>query len=234
MKMIVAVLVLAGAVTASAQLDPKWQLVWSDEFSGPAIDLTKWTYEIGAGGWGNQELQYYTARPENSSIQNGTLVIEARKEKFSTSSYTSARMKTQGLHTWTFGRMEARIALPGGKGIWPAFWMLGGNFPTVGWPNCGEIDILEHVETTDMPLFTVRGSLHGPNFSGANSIHGDIRVSSGLTNVFHTYAIEWSPTEVKFFFDNNNYYTGTPSAMPSGGTWVFDHPFFFIMNIAVG
>jgi beta-glucanase (GH16 family) len=143
-------------------------------------------------------------------------------------------MKTQGLHSFAFGRMEASIAIPGGKGIWPAFWMLGANFPIVGWPDCGEVDILEHVETSDMPLYTVRGSLHGPNYSGANSLHGDVKLSSGLTNVFHTYAAEWSPTEIRFYFDNTNYYTGTSNSMPSKGTWAFDHPFFFIMNLAVG
>jgi beta-glucanase (GH16 family) len=141
-------------------------------------------------------------------------------------------MKTQGLQNWTYGRMEARIAIPGGKGVWPAFGC-SDRTPTAGWPNCGELDILEHVETADMPLFTVRGSIHGPEFFGANSFHGDTHVSSGLTNVFHIYAVEWEPSQIRWYFDSVNYFTAT-RPLPNGATWVFDHPFFFILNVAVG
>jgi len=229
----------AGLANLTAQAAPNWVLVWADEFNGQAIDRSNWTYDLGANGWGNQELQYYTDRPANSYIiheasGNGILVIEARKESYRSSAYTSARMKSQGLQNWTYGRMEARIAVPGGKGVWPAFWMLGSNFPTAGWPNCGEIDILEHVETADMPLFTVRGSMHGPGFSGANSVHGDVHVENGLTNVFHVYAIEWEPRQIRWYFDNNNYFTAKRASLTAGASWVFDHPFFFIMNVAIG
>ncbi len=230
---------LAGISTLSAQAAPNWVLVWADEFNGQAIDRSNWTYDLGGNGWGNNELQYYTDRPSNSYIVhdasgNGILVIEARKESYRGNAYTSARMKTQGLQNWTYGRMEARISIPGGKGVWPAFWMLGSNFPTVGWPNCGEIDILEHVETADMPIFTVRSSIHGPGYSGANSVHGDVHMSGGLTNVFHIYAIEWEPTESRWYFDANNYFKVTRASLPAGAPWVFDHPFFFIMNVAIG
>src|SRR5262245_51540044 len=131
---------LAVSVDLAAQ--PVWQQVWSDEFDDPDINRSNWTYDLGGGGWGNDELQYYTDRPENSRVENGFLVLEARKERFRNRDYTSARLKTQGLQNWTYGRLEARIQVPNGQGVWPAFWMLGANFPEVGWPECGEIDIM--------------------------------------------------------------------------------------------
>jgi beta-glucanase (GH16 family) len=209
-------------------------LVWADEFNGSSIDRSNWTYDLGGGGWGNNELQYYTDRTENSRIitagQDSCLLIEARQERMRNRDYTSARLKTQGLKSWTYGAIEARIAIPGGKGVWPAFWMLGANFTDVGWPNCGEIDILEHVEVGDMLPTTVRGSLHGPGFSGANSLHGDIQVAN-LTGHFHTFRVEWRPTGIQWFVDGQNYFSRTRAQVP---TWVFDHPFFIIMNVAIG
>ncbi len=239
MNTLINLLSAVGMFTLTAGAAPNWVLVWADEFNGQAIDRSNWTYDIGANGWGNQELQYYTDRAANSRIVhdasgNGMLVIEARRENYQGSAYTSARLKSQGLQNWTQGRMEARIAIPGGKGVWAAFWMLGSNFPTAGWPGCGEIDILEHVETADMPLFTVRGSIHGPRFSGANSVHGDVRVQSGLTNAFHVYAVEWEPNAIRWYFDKTNYFSATRASLPAGATWVFDHPFFLIMNVAIG
>jgi beta-glucanase (GH16 family) len=218
---------------------PAWTQVWADDFNETAIDRSNWTYDLGGGGWGNNELQYYTDKPANSYILHdgsgdGMLVIEARKESYRGSAYTSARMKTQGLKNWAYGRMEARISIPGGRGVWPAFWMLGSNFPTVGWPACGEIDIFEHCLASDMPAYTVRGSAHGPGFFGANSVHGDWHLDNGLLNVFHIYAVEWEPNEIRWYFDGTLYFTATPNSLPSGGTWVFDHPFFLILNVAVG
>ncbi len=229
---------LAGISSLSAQAAPNWVPVWADEFNGQ-IDRNNWTYDLGGNGWGNNELQYYTDRSTNSHIihdasGNGFLAIQARKENYRGSAYTSARMKTQGLQNWAYGRMEARIAIPGGKGVWPAFWMLGSDFPTAGWPKCGEIDILEHVETADMPLFTIRGSIHGPGYSGANSVHGDVHLSNGLTNIFHIYAVEWEPAEIRWYFDAKNYFKVTRASLPAGAPWVFDHPFFLIMNVAIG
>jgi len=224
-----------------------WEKVWSDEFDGPGINSGNWTYDTGGGGWGNNELEYYTDRLENSYIipdlndaNNHWLVIEARQEKFRNRNYTSARLKTQGLKNWTYGRMEARINIPGGQGVWPAFWMLGSNFPDVGWPNCGEIDVMEHV----LPIGpnTIRGSAHGPNYSGANSVHGDATLNTGnyagsgeLTGHFHVFAVEWEPTQIRWYVDDVQYQTAYFSASaPLPGPWVFDHPFFIILNLAIG
>jgi beta-glucanase (GH16 family) len=228
-----ALLWLGLCLTAAAEA-PRWELVWSDEFNDPAINSKNWTYDTGGGGWGNNELEYYTKRPENSSIShdrsgNGFLVIEARKEHFGNRSFTSARLKTQGLHSWTYGRIEARINLPAGSGVWPAFWMLGANIPQVGWPKCGEIDILEHVPSLGPD--TVRGSLHAPGFSAGDSLHGDGSVPD-LLGQFHIFAVEWEPNQVRWYLDGKNYYTANSRA--ARGRWVFDHPFFIILNLAIG
>jgi beta-glucanase (GH16 family) len=222
---------------------PNWQLVWSDEFSGSAIDSANWTYDTGGGGWGNNELEYYTASSNNSYIShdgsgNGLLVIEARKEQYKNRSYTSARLKTQGLQNFTYGRIEASIKVPNGVGVWPAFWMLGSNFPTVGWPACGELDIMEHV----LPIGanTIRGSAHAPNYSGADSVHCDA-TPADLSGQFHLFAIEWSPTEIRYYLDSTLYFSATPNNVTCAGTlsslpgaWIFDHPFFIILNLAIG
>jgi beta-glucanase (GH16 family) len=208
-------------------------LVWSDEFNGTGIDLNNWTFDIGWGqnGWGNAELQYYTDRPQNARVENGMLVIEARKERFRAQEYTSARLKTQGLHDWTYGRFEARIRVPYGQGIWPAFWTLGNNIETVGWPQSGELDIMEHIGREPS---TVYGTVHGPGYSGAEGVGGSYTLSGGqqLTDAFHLFAVEWEPTEISWYIDNTLYATVTPDDVP--GEWVFDHPFFIIMNVAVG
>src|SRR5437867_4671586 len=180
----VALLTLLAVFPSLATHATTWERVWSDEFDGPGINSGNWTYDIGGGGWGNKELEYYTDRAENSYIipdpndsNNHWLVIEARQEKFRNRNYTSARLKTQGLKNWTYGRMDARINIPAGQGVWPAFWLLGSNFPDVGWPACGEIDVMEHV----LPIGpnTIRGSAHGPNYSGADSVHGDAILNTG-------------------------------------------------------
>jgi len=208
-------------------------LVWSDEFNGTGIDLGNWTFDIGWGqnGWGNAELQYYTDRPQNARVENGMLVIEARKERFRAQEYTSARLKTQGLRDWTYGRFEARIKVPYGQGIWPAFWTLGNNIETVGWPQSGELDIMEHIGREPS---TVYGTVHGPGYSGAEGVGGSYTLSGGqqLTDAFHIFAVEWEPTEINWYIDNTLYATVTPDDVP--GEWVFDHPFFIIMNVAVG
>jgi beta-glucanase (GH16 family) len=223
---------------------PQWSLVWSDEFNGTTINTGNWTYDTGGGGWGNNELEYYTSRAANSYIAvdpatgNSCLVLQALKEQYRNRNYTSARLKTQGLQNWTYGRIEASIKVPGGQGVWPAFWMLGANFPTVGWPGCGELDIMEHV----LPIGanTVRASVHAPNYSGANSAHCDATLAD-LTGQFHLFALEWEPAELRYYVDGVEYLSVTPQTVSCGttqtslpGAWIFDHPFFVILNLAIG
>lgn len=204
-------------------------LVWSDEFSGSSIDLNNWTYDLGASGWGNNERQYYTNLPANARIENDMLVIEAREERYRNGSYTSARLKSQGLQSFAYGRIEARIRIPFGQGIWPAFWMLGADFATVGWPASGEIDIMEHIGREPYNVF---GTVHGPGYSGASGVGSFITLSEPVTNNFHVFAVEWEPDEIRWYVDGVQYHTVTPATVP--GEWVFDHEFFMILNVAVG
>ncbi len=186
-----------------------WKLVWHDEFDGPEIDPKNWTYDTGGDGWGNQEWEYYTNRPENARVENGTLIIEARKELFSGRSYTSARLKTQGLQEWAYGRIEARIKIPRGQGIWPAFWMLGSDLNQVSWPLAGEIDIMENIGSEPG---TVHGTLHGPGYSGGGGITA--RFSSEdviLSDDFHVYAVEWEAGQICWYLDDTLYQTLTPA-----------------------
>lgn len=217
-----------------------WALTWSDEFSGgeeAAPDPKKWIAETGGGGWGNHELEYYTSRRENSRVENSNLVIEAVQETFTgtdgvTRDYTSARLKTAKLFEQKYGKFEARIRIPSGRGMWPAFWMLGNDISTVGWPGCGEIDIMENVGSEPAQIL---GSLHGPGFSGGHSLHAAKVLSSGkMADDFHIFAVEWEPREIRFYFDGELYETRTTKDLPAGARWVFDHPFFLILNVAVG
>jgi beta-glucanase (GH16 family) len=219
-----------------------WTLAWSDEFSAPdgsSPDSKKWTYDIGGNGWGNHELEYYTKRPENVHVEKGNLVITARKASFAgadgvSRDYTSARLKTIGLFVQSYGRFEARIKIPEGQGMWPAFWLLGQDIPSVGWPKCGEIDIMENVGKEPA---TVHGSLHGPSSTGATSDMTSIfslPTGQNFADDFHLYAVEWEPDVVRFYVDANLYATFRSSDWPAGGKWVFDHPFFIILNLAVG
>jgi beta-glucanase (GH16 family) len=209
---------------------PGWTLVWSDEFDGNAIDPENWTFDIGGGGWGNSEWEFYTNRPENARLEDGNLVIEARAEKFQGRDYTSARLKTQGLQTWTYGRIEARMQLPQGQGIWPAFWMLGSDIPQAGWPACGEIDIMEFVGRDPTHIY---GTVHGPGYSGGGGVGGSTTVPVGSTSDgFHVYAIEWEPQEIRWYLDEAQSFRVRLEDLP--GRWVFDHPFFIILNLAVG
>src|SRR5215467_6949410 len=219
-----------------------WTLVWSDEFNGPdgsAPDSSKWTYDTGGKGWGNSELECYTNSSQNAQIQGGNLVITARQQAITcsdgtASSYTSARLKTQSLFTQAYGRFEARIKIPAGQGMWPAFWMLGNNITTTGWPACGEIDIMENIGKEPG---TVHGSLHGPSTTSRTSdATAPFSLPAGQTfaDAFHLYAVEWEPGVVRFYVDTNLYATFTQSQWPAGGAWVFDHPFFLLLNVAVG
>ena len=220
---------------------PDWMLTWSDEFSaadGSAPDPTKWTHDLGGKGWGNQELETYTSRPQNVKIQNGNLVITAQREKFTGTDgiardYTSARLKTQDLFAQAYGRFEARIKIPKGQGIWPAFWMLGNEITKDGWPKCGEIDIMENIGKEPS---IVHGTFHGPGYSGGNGVSAAYALASGqkFADDFHTFTVEWEPNVVRFYVDGLLYKTRTPADLPTGTTWVFDHPFFIILNVAVG
>jgi beta-glucanase (GH16 family) len=216
---------------------PGWQLAWSDEFEGPAgaePDPQKWVYDVGGNGWGNKELQYYTSRRENSFLDgNGALVIRAIAEPYMGRSYTSARLKTAGKFTTTYGRIEVKAKVATGQGLWPAFWMLGANIETVSWPGCGEIDIMEHAGRAPREN---TGSLHGPGYSGGRPLTATYRLQGGTTFPagFHTFAVEWEPNVVRFYVDEDLYATQTPEKVPAGGRWVFDQPMFLLLNLAVG
>ncbi len=217
----------------------RWQMVWHDEFEqadGSAPDPAKWTFDLGGGGWGNNELQSYTARPQNVRVEQGNLVIEARREDFTGTDgkarkYTSARLKTQGLGAWTYGRFEARIKIPRGQGIWPAFWMLGTNITSAGWPACGEIDILENIGREPR---TVHGTVHGPGFSGAGGIGHFKTNAAPFADDFHIYAVEWEAGRIRCLVDEQVYFAFATNNVPTGGRWVFDRPFFLLLNVAVG
>ncbi len=211
-------------------------LVWSDEFNGPNIDTSNWSFETGCTGWGNAEWENYTAG-ENSFITydsqagSNVMVIEARQTTGGQCGYTSSRMTTAGKREFTYGRIEARLKLPQTQGIWPAFWLLGNNIGSVGWPTCGEIDIMEHVGFE--PNIT-HGAMHGPGYSGATPIGAAFNLGERVDLNYHIYAIEWTADAVRWYVDNNNFYTITRAQVQQYGNWVFDHPFFIILNIAVG
>jgi beta-glucanase (GH16 family) len=210
-----------------------WNLVWHDEFDGSAVDPKNWTYDLGGNGWGNAELEDYTNRPENVRLENGLLIIEGREEQYEGRLYTSARLKSQGLQEFQYGRIEARMKLPSGQGMWPAFWMLGNDIDkTTTWPNSGEIDIMEFIGKTPDTLYQ---TVHGPGYSGARGIGGHVALTADtLRNDFHVFAIEWEPNQIRWFVDDQQASQVTPAQIPAGTKWVFDHPFFIIMNLAVG
>lgn len=201
-------------------------LVWSDEFDvDGAPNPANWGYDLGAGGWGNGEEQYYRDNAENVKVEGGFLKITAKKQTFSGASYTSARIVSKGKQEFTYGRMEARAKLPTGGGTWPAFWMLGANFETVEWPACGEIDIMEHVGNNQN---TIHGTLHYPGNSGGNG-NGESTTVSNVSTEFHIYAVTWSPTSIKFYVDDTLYHSyANVSSSP------FNADFFFILNVAMG
>jgi len=218
----------------------EWELLWSDEFdaaAGAPINGESWTCEVGGHGWGNNELEYYTDRVENAAHDGaGNLVITAREETLPGSSchygqclYTSARCITQDKVEFTYGRVEARIDIPNGQGIWPAFWMLGANFPEIGWPLSGEIDILENVGEKNV----VYGALHGPGYSGAGNIGHVYRADVNFDEGFHVYAIDWDENVIRWYVDGE-LVNLTSAKDLEGASWVYDHDFFLLMNVAVG
>jgi beta-glucanase (GH16 family) len=237
----------AGTSADGSAALPGWVLTWSDEFDGPdgsAVDPTKWVHDVGGTGWGNQELEYYTDGTQNAIVSGGNLVITATTAGASgftcaypssgPCKYTSARLLTQDKFSQQYGRFEARIQIPEGQGLWPAFWMLGANIDTVSWPSCGETDIMENIGS--QPSVN-HGSLHMPaagttndsQLTGMYTLANNVKLGDG----FHTYAVEWSAAAIKFYVDDVLYETQTP-ASATNRTWEFDHPFFILLNVAVG
>lgn len=232
----VMVLMSSGCETDDVQTVATFtNLIMADEFDTEgAPNPSLWTYDIGRGpngdGWGNQELQYYTDRTENVKVDNGLLLITALEESFEGASYTSARLVTRGLFEQAYGRFEARIRLPYGKGLWPAFWLLGNDCDQNIWPQCGEIDIMEYLGDSPTVSF---GSVHGPGYSAGEAETKEYELENDRFDTgFHVFGIEWAPDYINYYVDGDLYNQITPDDVP--GEWVFDHPFYIILNVAVG
>jgi beta-glucanase (GH16 family) len=250
---VVLLIALLGVMSSPAQIvkaQTNWSLVWSDEFNGPVgstPDSSKWGYDIGGGGWGNGELEYYTRDARNAEVVNDSgaldgkaLAITAYHETNSpytcwngACQYTSARLLTKFTGTWLYGKFEVRAKVPTAPGIWPAFWMLGNNIDSVGWPTSGEIDNMEQI---GLHPDTNYGTIHGPGYSGSNGIGGQYILPAGqrFADAYHTFTIVWAPNTISWYVDGNLYETHTPADLPAGKTWVYDHPFFMLLNMAVG
>jgi beta-glucanase (GH16 family) len=213
---------------------PRMTLVWGDEFSGTSLNVNDWNYEIGngSGGWGNNELEYYTNSTKNAFVSNGNLIIEARKESISGFNYSSARLTTANKKSFTYGRIDIRAKLPKTKGIWPALWMLGNNITTVSWPACGEIDIMELLGQEPSKSY---GTLHYGASSATHGSKGSFYILSGSTfyDQFHVFSMEWVQDQIKLYIDNNLFLTVTRADLGSN-PYPFNAPFFFIFNVAVG
>ncbi|GAB3981525.1 hypothetical protein GCM10028806_51280 [Spirosoma terrae] len=214
---------------------PARKLIWADEFDKNGLpDSTKWGYEVGGNGWGNNEQQYYTSRRlENARVENGKLIIEARKESYQGKEYTSARLLTRGKASWKQGRIEAYAKLPAGRGTWPAVWMLGDNIKTAGWPLSGEIDIMEHVGFDEG---VIHGTIHTEAYNHARKTQKgkQIRIPDA-TQTYHLYAVEWTADKIDFYVDNQKYNTVEKAALGSNvAEWPFEQPFYLLLNVAVG
>jgi beta-glucanase (GH16 family) len=210
-----------------------WRLAWSDEFDGPAGQLpdpTKWRFDIGTD-WGNAQLEFTTDRAENASLDGrGNLAIVARQESFRGQPFTAARITTQGLFEPQYGLIEARIRLPSGRGLWPAFWLLGGNIGTVGWPQSGEIDVMEF---RGQEPSIIHGSLHGPGYSAGNAVTQAFALQGGRFDTdFFVFSVEWTRESIIWYVDGIPYREIRRNEVP--GEWVFDQPFYIILNVAVG
>lgn len=257
LTIVLCVILMAGLLKAPAAHaqpitqaleQPAWTLFWSDEFNGPAdasVSSAKWSFDIGDGclagicGWGNNEKQYYTNALKNAALNGkGQLAITARIASsgltcyYGPCRYTSAKIKTIGKFEQTYGRFEARIKLPQGQGLWPAFWLLGSNYQSSPWPDCGEIDIMEYRGSNTS---LISSAMHGPGYFGNTPIVQAYTLPSGtFSDTFHVFALEWEPDQVRFYVDNTLHYTVTKATVEQHGPWVFDHSFFIILNLAVG
>jgi beta-glucanase (GH16 family) len=216
-------------------------LVWADEFDGPAgapPDPRTWQPETGGHGWGNAELQYYTGDASNAALDGaGHLAITVRRAdpelaaaRYDGCRYTSARLITKDLKSFRYGLIEASIKVSGGRGIWPAFWLLGTDIDQAGWPGCGEIDVMEDFGTGPA---VVHGTVHGPGYSGDGGISGALDTGAPLAGDFHVYAVDWEPDRIRWYFDETCYHAVTPAAL-HGNPWVFDHDFYLLLNVAAG
>lgn len=227
MKYIVALLsVMIFACKPSSDIkkgDSDYTLVWSDEFNGSSLDQSNWNYNIGGHGWGNHEQEYYTDK--NATVENGNLVITGKAASIDSNAYTSSRITTKGKHEFQYGRIEARIKIPAGQGLWPAFWMLGANIDKVDWPACGEIDIMEHINTDS----TFYGTLHWVNnqkVSAGNQLRA-------APEDFHVYSIEWNADSINWMLDGTRYHS-VEIKNNINSTEEFHKPFFILLNLAIG
>lgn len=218
-----------------------WSLTWAEEFNGPAgspADPATWRPETGGHGWGNAELQYYTGETANAALDGaGNLAITAARadsrlaaDRYDGCPYTSARLITKDLKSFRYGLIQARIKLPAGRGIWPAFWMLGTDIDAAGWPACGEIDVMENFGTNPA---AVHGTVHGPGYSGDGGITASLDTGTPLAAGFHEYSVCWEPGRIRWYADRALYHTVTPEDL-HGRPWVFDHAFYLLINVAVG
>ncbi len=222
-------------------------LLWHDEFDqsrGTPPDPTRWKYDLGGQGWGNKEYQYYTNKPFNASCDgNSSLVITARQASvtaakrlkcwYGPARYTSARLLTQEKFTFQYGVVEARMRLPAGPGLWPALWMLGNDFGTAGWPHCGEIDIMENIGREPGRVY---GTIHGPGYCAAEGIGGyyDLPEGKAFADAFHCFAVAWQPESIHWYMDGNLFFQVNRTRIPEGAPWVYTHPCFLLLNVAVG
>jgi beta-glucanase (GH16 family) len=239
---VLAVALNGCSAPSAAHRSTGWKLEWFDGFSGRAgslADPTRWSADTGGDGWGNSELEYYTPGNTNASLDGrGSLALVARPDAahhscwYGPCTYTSARLTTQKKFAVKYGRIEARIKVPAGSGVWPAFWMLGADIETNAWPGSGEIDVMENVGREPS---TAYGSLHGPGYSGANDLTASDTLANGepFSARFHTFAVEWTPKSIEFLVDGRVYETRSPKDV-AGHPWVFDKPFFLLLNLAVG
>jgi beta-glucanase (GH16 family) len=229
---------LLGQSPSDEQGSNEWRLVWSDEFDYNGLpDPAKWGYDVGGRGWGNKELQYYTERrKENARVENGYLIIEARRDAWERHQYTSARLVSKGKGDWSYGRFEVRAKLPSGRGTWPAIWMLPSRSEYGGWPNSGEIDIMEHV---GFDPDVVHASVHTRAYHHSIGTQKTARIKVPTARTaFNVYAIEWTPEEIRSFVNNQHYFTFKNERLTNpaagGRQWPFDKPFHLILNLAVG
>lgn len=218
------------------RMNSDWELVWSDEFEEPAgtpLDESRWAFDVGGAGWGNDQLEHNTDRTDNVFHDgDGHLVIRGQIEDYEGNAYTSGRIKTQDRFDFQYGRVVASIKLPKGSGVWPAFWLLGADIDTVGWPSCGEIDIME---LRGEEPWKVAGTVHGPGYSGGDSVGAPYELSEGdFSDGYHVFAVEVDPEHITWTVDGNVFQTVRPGDLPANTPWVFDNAFFILLNVAIG